>query len=257
MKRLWVILLFITSAFGQEREEIIEKWVNGVVKTKHYFKGEGFDEELIGKKTYYKNGDIRWKCKYKNSKRHGEYSFYLEGNELLLKGNYKNGDDYDGEWYAYYPQEMYSKNGNDYFEGEIKDVLRANSLNGSDFFVEVFFHPNGELSDYTVSYMSNVESDMGKFPSYGKNYTWHENGMIKRIVEYPIRRSSVNYKQKGWYDSGELRFEQEFSDDMESSKNIFYHKNGNKDWETETIKGKEIYFHTYDQNGNLKYRRKY
>ena len=107
MTKHLTLLLFIGLTWGQSSEKIISKWDNGVTKKQHYYEGSGFDEELVGVKTFYPNGDLRWKCRYKNNKRHGEYSFYLEGNILLIKGNFNNGEE-SGEWSVYYPKEMTS-----------------------------------------------------------------------------------------------------------------------------------------------------
>ena len=81
----------------------------------HTYVGGFKDGKVHGQGTLtYPNGE-KYIGEYKNGKRHGEYSFYLPGNELLLKGTYVNGDDNGGEWYVYYPQEMFSKNGSFYF----------------------------------------------------------------------------------------------------------------------------------------------
>lgn len=250
MKKLFLITILISLAWGQENERIIEKWANGVVKIKHYYKGQGFDEELIGIKSYYKNGNLKWKSRYLNGKRHGEYSFYLEGNELLLKGTYVDGDEYGGEWYVYYPQEMFSKSGNYYFRDKIKDSFMAEYLNGTDFIVTVLFHQNGELSKYNVEYKSNIKTGR---TSYGKNYTWHENGMIDKIMEYRGKGDVSNFLNRGWFDSGELEFEMESSDNMNTLKMTTYYKNGNIKSETQTIKGVKMPSLFYDINGNLKY----
>ena len=57
MKYLWLILfVLIISPLNhlkaQEIEKVVEKWDNGVIKTKHYYNGTGFDEELAGIKKY-------------------------------------------------------------------------------------------------------------------------------------------------------------------------------------------------------------
>ena len=253
MKKLLLIIILVSFVGAQENERIIEKWSTGVVKVKHYYKGQGFDEELIGIKSYYKNGDLKWKSRYKNGKRHGEYSFYLPGNELLLKGTYVDGNEYGGEWYVYYPQEMFSKSGNYYFTDKIKDSYLAKYLNGTDFIVEVFFHNNGELSKYDVSYKSNIKIGRTNFPSYGKNYTWHENGMIDKIMEFRGKGDVSNFINRGWFDSGELEFEMESSDNMNTLKMTSYYKNGNIKSITQTIKGVRIPSLFYDIDGNIKY----
>jgi antitoxin component YwqK of YwqJK toxin-antitoxin module len=252
-KILLTFFLLISFSWGQENEKIIEKWDNGVVKIKHYYKGQGFDEELIGIKSYYKNGGLKWKSRYLNGKRHGEYSFYLEGNELLLKGNFDNGDTFGTNWYAYHPEEMSSTKGPNYFSKKLSG-FDAVTYQATDVRVNTSFYDNGELEKYEVKYTLKVKDDKwGKYPHYDDNYYWHENGMIKKITYYYGLPHADNYgfSQKIWFDSGELDSEMEARDKMETLKFTTYYKNGNKKSEMETLNGTRIYYWLYDKNGNI------
>jgi len=255
MKKLFLITILISLAWGQENERIIEKWDNGVIKIKHYYKGQGFDEELIGIKSYYKNGNLKWKSRYLNGKRHGEYSFYLEGNKLLLKGNFDNGDTFGTNWYAYHPEEISSKTGHYFFTKKL-DGFDAEMYQATDIVVWTQFYDNGELEKYEVKYKLKVKhDDWGKSPHYDNNYYWHENGMIETITYYYGIPHAGNYgfSQKTWLDSGELSSEMEARDKMTTMIFTTYYKNGNRKSITETIKGVKMPSLYFDINGNLKY----
>jgi antitoxin component YwqK of YwqJK toxin-antitoxin module len=212
MVRYISLLLFIGLAFGSDSERIISKWDNGVTKRIQYYRGSGFDEELIGVKTFYPNGDLRWKCRYQNNKRHGEYLFYLEGNKLLLEGTYTNGDiDYDGKWYAYHPEKI-KGNG----------VIFWNDK----YTIEVNFHDNGELEGYRPS----IEDDYTDFIFLDyNNYNWYKNGILERTA-YNIKMKDDEHtwplKIEQYYENGNPKIIWKSKRDFKDIESTHYYPNG-------------------------------
>jgi len=236
MIRYLSLLLLIGLAFGSDSERIISKWDNGVTKRIQYYRGSGFDEELIGVKTFYPNGDLRWKCRYQNNKRHGEYLFYLEGNKLLLEGKYANGDvdsaTGDGKWYAYHPDKI---KGYGFFYANDK------------YTISVEFHDNGELKSYTPS----INRDYKGFLMYN-SYSWYSNGGLKGINKMVQRGNGEDEyisNMDVFYENGKPKYIAEFGPEMKKKLSKLYYPNGNiKSSENEF--GMTIY---YKPDGTIDY----
>ena len=116
MKRLIIISifsLFIFSCGEKTREEIIERYDNGKMKTIMRFIGEGSEEVMIEKLVYSQSGDTLVLENYNSKGEKDDYWVYYSQN-YLVKGNYKDGKK-DGKW------TWYEENGQIWKEENYKD----------------------------------------------------------------------------------------------------------------------------------------
>ena len=70
IKKYLFIILLVGFCHGQT-EKIITRWEDGTPKKINYYDGKGFDKVLVGVKTYYSNGDLRSKTRYKDNVQDG------------------------------------------------------------------------------------------------------------------------------------------------------------------------------------------
>tara|TARA_B100001750_G_scaffold206778_1_gene184639 strand:+ start:260 stop:913 length:654 start_codon:yes stop_codon:yes gene_type:complete len=205
MKKYLFIVLLVGVAFSEQYEKVITKWSNGTARKIHYYEGKGFDEVLVGVKTYYSNGDIRSKNKYKNNVRHGEYLFYLEGNELLIQGGYVNGEPKVGSWIVYKPYEIKSRQGTWYFKRKLERWNVEFSI-ATDYIINLEWHDNGEPKKYQGSIkLREVSEGESMYPDIGKSYTWYENGMIEVVSTDYAPGSDCFFENILFYDTGEKK----------------------------------------------------
>jgi len=211
MTKHLTLLLFIGLAFGSDSERIISKWDNGVTKRIQYYTGSGFDEVIIGIKTFYPNGDLRWRCSYQNNERHGEYSFYLEGNNLLLKGEYFNGE-INGIWYAYHPEEM-------------KATLHG-VFSNDKYGAIVRFHDNGELQEYKAIVTESYNIKKYEY-LYCNIYYWYNNGILSGKTErvYDIDGDRT-WRIQSYYEDGTRKMVWKQMLDGETTEEYHYYPNG-------------------------------
>ena len=242
--KIIIIALFLgTILIGQENEKIIEKWDNGVVRTRHYYKGTGFDEVLIGVKKYYENGDLRIKARFSKNVLHGEYSYYLEGNNLLIKGNFNNGDYLDGDWSCYFPESILAFNP-DYSSRVPSCTIEVPELDVT-YRVSSSFYKNGELKNYRIMKFDVINP---KGSLYDNEFTWYDNGILERLDKY----ESYNGRHKGWvgrWRSGKIKKTRE---NYESGawESFNYRENGVIE-SSIFFTGKEMMFEHFDKSGKI------
>ena len=61
---LLIVLLLIVGCEKPQREIIVAKWADGGPKKVNYVVGEGVKQEIVGRITYYENGEIQTKGEY-------------------------------------------------------------------------------------------------------------------------------------------------------------------------------------------------
>jgi len=171
------------------REVVTEQYKNGNRKLVVLYKGEGFDEMVVGKIRYYQNGQKKFQerfedgiktglstywyengqkkgeGKYVKGKMNGMWTFYRDNGRVFGKGSYNYGDGSNiasftripknnrtGEWI------FYKDDGNIRYKG----IWRNGQLDVMDLYVngklflEELFH-NGKLSDLKI-WRKNGES---------------------------------------------------------------------------------------------------
>jgi antitoxin component YwqK of YwqJK toxin-antitoxin module len=251
MKKYLFIVLLVGVCFGQT-EKIISRWGNGTPKKVNYYDGKGFDKVLVGVKTYYSNGDLRSKTRYKDNVRDGEYLFHLEGNELLFEGKYINGKPSHDGWIVYKPYKIKGhRTGYKCLFGKNLDEYDSEFDFASKYMVSLTFHDNGEPSGLwnTVS-LKNFSDDINKYADYGKSYMWYENGFVQMIMQKYLLGSECLWESTLFFETGEKKTYSKFCNNEENQTTTYY-KNGNKMTDSKYMFGKKVYFE-YDENENLK-----
>ena len=105
MKNLFTILfisLFIFSC-GEKNNNIIEKkkyYENGQVKDIKYYKNES--KRFFKRIVYYENGQIKKEGNYKKGIPHGKVVEFYKNGQLEIEKNYDNGKNIDPIWTQYY-----------------------------------------------------------------------------------------------------------------------------------------------------------
>ena len=104
---------------------IVEKWDNGTPKKVNYVVGEGVKQEIVGRITYYENGEIEIKGEYEKGKKHGKHEYYDENGQIIKEETYKDGklDGLTTEWY---------ESGQKRIEGSYKDGERTDTWKSWD-----------------------------------------------------------------------------------------------------------------------------
>ncbi len=257
MKKYLLIVLLVGVCFGQT-EKIITRWEDGTPKKINYYDGKGFDEVLVGVKTYYSNGDLRSKTRYNDNVRNGEYLFYLEGNKLLIRGDYINGKPTDESWIVYKPHEIKSNHGNYIFSKKFEKNDPQFSR-ASYYYVKLEFHDNGEPSKYGGEILLKKPSnDEREYENIGLHYDWYESGMLKKITEYGVTEITAHtipdqkyFKTISYYETGEKEIEMLMSYDFNHTQLDQFYKNGNKQLSFIRKGSETVYRLEYDINGNL------
>ena len=93
MKHTLLIIMVLLSSliFSQQREEIIERYSNGVKKSIVVYKGQGSKERLVKKLEYYENEKIKSSTDWKDGKPNGDFIEWYENEQKYSEGTFKDG----------------------------------------------------------------------------------------------------------------------------------------------------------------------
>ena len=125
-KILLIALLLIVGCEKPQREMIVAKWDNGTPKKVNYVIGEGVKQEIVGRITYYENGEIEIKGEYEKGKKHGKHKYYDENGQIIKEETYKDGK-LDGQFTGWY------ESGQKRIEGSYKDGKHTDIWTSWDF----------------------------------------------------------------------------------------------------------------------------
>lgn len=166
-------------------------------------------------KTYYENGKLKSEGNRKNFQLDSVWKFYDENEKLILEITYRN-DKKNGIRRTFQENEIIEEN-------FMNDLKQGNTL---------YYYPDGKIKK-RVPFVNGIEDGMA--------YEYDQDGIIITLIEYKkgfiVNRDKINRKDRNnlkqgkwvyFYDSGRIRMEGVYRDDM---------KNG--------------YFKQYDREGNL------
>ena len=256
-------------------------YINGNIKSvKNYNNGEIYgysiewlsDGSLLSFKNYknYKNFEIinnavlakEFFDKYTNrpepngklvnGKKEGLWVYWFDKEHKQFEMNFHDGI-LDSLFTAYY------SNGKKMYEIEIRDGIKNGKyrtwyVNGNIKFNGIFV--NGKVngttwSEYGESGNKILEIIYSKDdPKTLIQRKWYENGNPESENNY-IKNFDTNGDSKTWYENGQLHSQWTCDSVAKSKKGVVYFKNGNKDYESQYINGKEQgeYWRWYE-NGN-------
>ena len=92
MKKILLIILFITGVCFAQKYEGMEFYPNGKLKSIKTYKESNDKFELIKSISVYENGQKQDEGTYKDGKMDGLYTWWYENGQKKLEGNYRNGD---------------------------------------------------------------------------------------------------------------------------------------------------------------------
>ncbi len=115
MKQTLLIIMVLLSSliFSQQREEIVERYSNGVKKSIVVYKGQGSKERLVKKLEYYENEKIKSSTDWKDGKPNGDFIEWYENGHKKYERTYKDGKLIEWTWWH--------ENGQKEWEGTFKD----------------------------------------------------------------------------------------------------------------------------------------
>ena len=245
MKRFLPFIL-ITTIYTQTNEKVIHNWEDGTPRLILYYEGVGFDEALIGKKSFYRSGDLRWKCRYKDNLRHGEYKYYNEDGSVLLEGQFEDGRKF-GEWKCFNPR-MISTTLLSLSSGITFSSIKNQHRQFEDFniSVSIYFHDNGELWFYSIE-QKKILPDQHENEWCDKEETaWFENGNKKIFSQYSYTCKKTYGEE--YHENGNIKNKSYYDEFGEPKTMTLYRENGNilTFWDF-----KEDYYIQYDEKGNF------
>jgi antitoxin component YwqK of YwqJK toxin-antitoxin module len=193
-------------------------FINGKVEDAYTFK----DDERDGSyKSYYDNGQLYTETIYAMGKAQGNFRMYYPDGKLMREGQYQN-DKLTGVWKYYYP------NGKTEKEGAFKDDLLSGEWK--------FYDNQGNLTE------KQMYDDKGKIT--GENSIYH-NGQLHYVFTYKnenvvsivyydkqgkvIGKAGSNdgsFSVKGYYPTGELRYEGSYKKGKANGEWKHYYRTG-------------------------------
>lgn len=136
--------------------------------------------------TYYENGQLDERAKFKNGRLHGRYEMYFKNGQLEQRAKFKNGR-INGL------HEMYFKSGQIEFESNFKN----RQLHGT----ERVWYENGQIK---------VESNWENDQYHGIRKEWYKNGQLKLEENYKDGKEEGLWKL--YYENGQLYVEGNYKD---------------------------------------------
>ena len=138
---------------------IVAKWDNGTPKKVNYVIGEGVKQEIVGRITYYENGEIETKGEYEKGKKHGKHEHYDENGQKRIAGNYKDGK-LDGKFTGWDESGQKRIAGN-YKDGKHAGIWTSWDLLGvetsaSDWFQKGYDADENEEYDKAISFLEKA-----------------------------------------------------------------------------------------------------
>ena len=168
-------LILLISCDKSQREVVVEKWDDGTPSKVNFVVGEGLKQEIVGRMTYYENGEIQTKEEYRENKNNGLYIRYYENGKKSEEGTYKDGEK-DGKWTKW----------DDYGVKDVEETYKDGKLNG----LSTWWYENGEKKQEGTYKDGSRE---------GKWTNWYENGEKKQEGTYKDGKKS---KLKCWNERG-------------------------------------------------------
>jgi len=226
------------------------EWMEENLTVKGLFKNGKLEGVL---KAYDKNEELRIEAPYSNGKREGIYKEYFEKNVLKMETPYKEGlkNGIEKVYEKGHLVETISYQ-NNLKEGQNKSYYTNGTLRGEGFYknghlegIWKFYSENGNILDEAVyengkqngvfkSYYLNGQLKSEHYYKYGLTV-----GIFKEFLENGILKSESLYEdgerrwEKGYYESGKLKYETPYSKTKGTSYNVFpdgiekwYYENG-------------------------------
>ena len=248
--------------------ETFDKFPKKIMEYKNGIEGGKFKE-------FYENGQIKLDSNIINGQPHGENKEYYENGELMMEGSFKEGKN-EGLWKGYYENgkkkieeeykdginhgiyKKYYENGKLYQEttfndGENDGLYMEYKEDGS-IHKKTLFKKGEEIMDYPevdnideskedIKIENNIKGELQK--------TYHE-GTENIESEYYIDNGKRNGPMKVFYESGQLRTEMNFKNDLPDGKGTGYFENGKISTVNSFKLGKEHgEFISYHENGQV------
>ena len=205
----------------------------------------------MNKKTYYKNGQLKFDYNYDDDKLQGLSKEYYENGQLKAENNYKDGK-WEGLCKEYYEDGQLRLEYNykaDEFDGICKDYYENGQLKvennykeGKHEGVSKRYYENGRIED-----IYNCKE--GKLDGLCKKY--YEDGSLEILQNYREGKSHGFYKE--YYRNGKLRLETNYNEDSLEGLYKFYYENG-KLMEEQNYKNRKLngLCSVFYKNGQLK-----
>tara|TARA_B100000586_G_C19984001_1_gene373306 strand:+ start:31 stop:774 length:744 start_codon:yes stop_codon:yes gene_type:complete len=233
--KLFLPFILVTTIYTQTNEKVRHNWEDGAPKLIFYYEGVGFDETLIGKKSFYRSGNLRWKCRYKDNSMHGEYKYYNEDGSVLLEGQFEDGSK-SGEWKCFKPR-MISTTSIYNTGRQFEDNLNI---------VNIGFHDNGEISFYSILQQKLFPDQYENEWCSEEETEWFENGNKQKFSQYSVTCKKTY--EEAYHENGNIKIKNYYDVFGEPKTMKLYHKNGNISsyWNF-----KEDYHIRYDEKGNF------
>ena len=186
------MVLLSSLIFSQQREEIIERYSNGVKKSIVVYKGQGSKERLVKKLEYYENEKIKSSTDWKDGKPNGTVTYWNKTGEKLCEGVNQNGILF-GEY------TFYNKDGS--LKEPINDDLLiklGNSMRYPDkeiFSGKVYRNYSRGKREHESSYLFGQIN--------GKVTQWYENGQKEEEFYY---KDGKIFEWTSWDEDGNVTF---------------------------------------------------
>ena len=209
IKLLIIFLISISFAEWGVRNQITERYKNGKPKTILKTKGRGLNEIILGKETYFSDGNLKSKTNYNsNGEKDGKELFYRNN----IRGLKKWPDNGKSIYFLY--KELNYKNG---FLDGITTTFRETSgwlyerknykkgkLNG-DFIAYCNINPKrncGEVINVTGYYKSNLKNGIWKYYGCAADKDNNGNCLLSENYLYQIEIYDMGKIIKTIYDGG-------------------------------------------------------
>lgn len=202
---------------------------------------------------YYKNGKIKEKGQYQNSKQTGLWTYYYKDGQISDEGKFVN-DLEEGEWKSYYEN------------GQLESIIPYK--NGEKHGAVISYHKNGKIAAIATAINGEPDGEIksfnedgnlleeGKFVGGKKDGIWikneyYENGQLKTHLK--LLNNERHGVCKSYYENGALKEEIPYKNGDEHGDFVQYHQNGKIRTKGKAVDG-NLYgiVKDYWENGNLK-----
>jgi len=236
---------------GRRNGKFLEYYSDGDVKSEKIFSNGKLNGTL---KTYFTNGKLESKKGYKGGVEHGaEQRWHWETGKLIVDANYVNGRP-DGKQ----TRHITSNNGNyvetSNFVRGVQSGVYTQTWDNGQVRVQGNFK-DGKREGEWIDYRRNGKPE--KITNYqngernGEYKIFFPDGTVERIDNY------LDGKREGtsktfFLESGNVRAEYEYTDDVREGKYKLYYEDGTLREEGRCEDGREVYRKEYYKNGNVK-----
>ena len=238
MKKILLIVLFITGVCFAQKYEGMEFYPNGKPKSIKTYKVSKGKIEIVKEVGWHKNGQKSYEGTFKDGKPNGLGTQWYDNGKKMAEGTFKDGKE-DGKWTGWH------ENGQKKKEGTYKDGKEDGLVTG--------WFENGQKK-------SEVNSKDGT--PEGLWTGWHENGQKREEGTYKdgkeISETKWEYYSNGqkksegtykdgkrdglwtwWYETGQKRQEGTYKDGKEDGLVTIWFENGQKSMERNYKDGKD------------------